>query len=225
MAIEKINRKASRLREQAYEQIKKAILSGQLRPGQVLVEEQLSQDLGLSRTPLREALVLLEREQLIEMIPYKGTFVTSLTVREARELFQVRAALEPLAIRLAIDRIPAAELTALAERHLAAAAHIDFDTLVMDNRALHDLILRYADNATLRELINSFIEKIHRYQAVAHVQISQGDLRAEFQEHLAILQALQARDAAVAQERLQQHLANSARRVMAQIEQREQNIC
>ena len=225
MVMEKINRKASRLREQAYEQIKKAILGGQLSPGQVLVEAQLSQDLGLSRTPLREALVLLEREQLIEMIPYKGTFVTGLTVREAREVFQVRAVLEPLAIRLAIDRIPAAELAAVAEQHLAAAAHVDFATLARDNHALHDLILRYADNTTLRQLINSFIEKIHRYQAVADVQISQEDMCAEFQEHFAILQALQARDAAAAQDKLQQHLSNSARRVMTQIEQQEQHIC
>lgn len=223
--MEKINRKASRLREQAYEQIKQAILGGQLHPGQVLVEEQLSQDLGLSRTPLREALVLLEREQLIEMIPYKGTFVTGLTVREARELFQVRAALEPLAIRLAIDSIPAAELQALAERRVTAAAHMDFATLARDNRALHDLILRYAGNDTLRGLINSFIEKIHRYQAVARVPISQEDLYAEFQEHGAILQALLARNVATAQDSLQRHLTNAARRVLAQIERREENNC
>lgn len=223
--MEKINRKASRLREQAYEQIKQAILGGQLHPGQVLVEEQLSQDLGLSRTPLREALVLLEREQLIEMIPYKGTFVTGLTVREARELFQVRAALEPLAIRLAIDSIPAAELQALAERRVTAAAHVDFATLARDNRALHDLILRYAGNDTLRGLINSFIEKIHRYQAVARVPISQEDLYAEYQEHGAILQALQARDVATAQDSLQRHLTNAARRVLEQIERREEDNC
>lgn len=223
MVIEKVNRKASRLREQAYAQIKKAILNGQLRPGQALVEEQLSHDLGLSRTPLREALVLLEREQLIEMIPYKGTFVTGLTVREARELFQVRAALESLAIRLAIDRIPAEEMAEVAARHFANGweERIDFDMLAAGNRALHDLVLRYADNDTLRGLINSFIEKVHRYQAVAHVEISQEDLQAEFREHYAILQALQARNGALAQERLQLHLANSARRVIAQIERQE----
>jgi DNA-binding GntR family transcriptional regulator len=105
-AVKKINKKSVRLRQLAYEEVRSAILKGNLKPGDPLVEMDLSERLGVSRTPLREAMALLEHEGLIETIPYKGTFIASLDRKEVEDLYDLRMVLEIRALELAIGKIP-----------------------------------------------------------------------------------------------------------------------
>ncbi len=89
------------LKDKAYHAIKAAILSLKLKPGDPLVESDLAQQLGISKTPVRDALLELEREGFVTKVPFKGTYVTEITLKDVREVFQVRAVLEGLAARLA----------------------------------------------------------------------------------------------------------------------------
>src|SRR5690606_26925418 len=112
----KINKKSLRLRELAYMEIRSAIVEGRLKPGDPMIETELTEQLGVSRTPLREALALLEHEGLIETIPYKGTFVAGIDRQTFEEILDLRMLLETRAIELAADKIPKEELLALRKR-------------------------------------------------------------------------------------------------------------
>ena len=94
-------RTGSTLTERVYSSVKEAILSLNLKPGSPLVEDELAGQLGTSKTPVRDALLALERDGLVTKIPYKGTYVSELTEDDAVEIFQLRSALEGLASRLA----------------------------------------------------------------------------------------------------------------------------
>ena len=106
-------RKHPSLKEEAYRRIKALVLSDTLSRGDVLDMDWLSSELGISRTPLREALLMLEQDGLVETIPYKGTFVAGVSTTDVEEIYQVRGALEALAVRLATPVIPDEELESM----------------------------------------------------------------------------------------------------------------
>lgn len=221
MSIGKINRKASTLREQAYEIIKSAIMSGTFKPGQALVEEQLAKDLGLSRTPLREALVLLEHDQYIEMIPYKGTFVTSLTIKEVKEIFHIRELLEPEAVCMALAQITKEEIDQLREFFIKSREkvhHGDLETFYASNKLLHDKLLEYGENETLRTLIISYIEKIQRYQTMTNAWDDSPYIMDEFEEHWIMIKHLYLKDHKKIKELMSIHLQNCCTRLIKQLE-------
>ncbi|MFZ5944933.1 MAG: GntR family transcriptional regulator [Bacillota bacterium] len=223
MSIGKINRKASTLREQAYDIIKNAIMSGVLKPGQVLVEEQLAKDLGLSRTPLREALVLLEHDQYIEMIPYKGTFVYNLTETEAKEIFHIRELLEPEAVCMALKHITVEEIDYLKEfftKSREKVAQGDLETFLASNKLIHDKLLEYSENQTLRKLIINYLEKIQRYQSMINAWEDSCCIMEEFNEHCVLIDALYRKDVAEIKELLINHLRNCRMRIINQLEKK-----
>ena len=98
------------LRELVFETLREAIASGRLKPGQRLMELQLAEDLGVSRTPVREAIRQLELEGLVVMVPRKGAYVAELSLRDMAEVFEMRAALDGLAAALAAERITEEEI-------------------------------------------------------------------------------------------------------------------
>jgi len=221
VSIGKINRKASTLREQAYDIIKSAIMSGTFKPGQALIEEQLAKDLGLSRTPLREALVLLEHDQYIEMIPYKGTFVTNLTVKEVKEIFHIRELLEPEAVCMALEHITTEELDQLRHFFLKSREKVrngDLDTFLASNKLIHDKLLEYGENETLRKLIISYIEKIQRYQTMIKAWDDFSYIMDEFEEHWVLIEQLYVGDVKKIKELMIIHLRNCCRRLITQLE-------
>ncbi|MFZ7102005.1 MAG: GntR family transcriptional regulator [Peptococcaceae bacterium] len=227
MSIGKINRKASTLREQAYDIIKTAIMSGTLKPGEALVEEQLAKDLGLSRTPLREALVLLEHDQYIEMIPYKGTFVTKLTNEEVKEIFQIRELLEPEAVCLALQHITEQEIEELKEffnKSRVKVARGDLDTFLASNKLIHDKLLEYGENETLRRLIISYIEKIQRYQVMINAWEGSANIMDEFEEHCTLIDALYKKEQNEIRSLMISHLRNCCKRMISQLEKNNNHI-
>lgn len=223
MSIGKINRKASTLREQAYEIIKTAIMSGSLKPGEALVEEQLAKDLGLSRTPLREALVLLEHDQYIEMIPYKGTFVTKLTHKEVKEIFHIRQLLEPEAVCMAVEHITEEEINDLRDFFAKSRDKVslgDLETFLANNKFIHDKLLAYGENETLRKLIINYIEKIQRYQVMINAWDDSSYIMDEFEEHCLLIEALSKKDTKKIRKLMVVHLQNCCQRILNQLKEK-----
>jgi DNA-binding GntR family transcriptional regulator len=109
------------LRELVFESLREAIISRQLEPGERMMEIQLAEEMGVSRTPVREAIRKLELEGLVLMVPRKGAYVAGLSLKDVADVFEIRRALEGLASELAADRITDEELENL-ERYLVKIA-------------------------------------------------------------------------------------------------------
>src|SRR5262245_8599312 len=120
------------LREQVVEQIRTAIIEGRLKPGDHIVEASLTQSLGVSRTPVREALILLEQDGLVVSHPYRGCFVRDFTVADIAGIFSMRTTLENFAAELIIDRLGEDDyrhLEDLIQRQQTAIGSADFRTV------------------------------------------------------------------------------------------------
>ncbi len=191
----------------AYESIKKAILSFQLIPGETLVESELGRQLGISKTPVRDAFSRLEKEGLVVKYPYKGTAVSELNQQDLREIFELRAALEGFAARQAAMQCSAADLSALRDilgRHQKAAARQNLSEAERCNREFHKRILDCAGNLRLAGILANLEDHLHRYRTLANYQI--GRIQKSVSEHELVLGALAARDAAGAERAMRQHM-------------------
>lgn len=194
-------------KDQAYLAIKGAILNLELKPGQALVENELAEQLGISKTPVRTALHELEREGLVTRVLYKGTYVAEVTLRDVQEIFQLRAVLEGLAARLAAPALSEAELDEAREtlRLMEAAVELgDRDLASRYGKQLHDLILQTADNQRLQLIVHNLDDHLQRYRLLSD-QIS-GRLEKSLGEHKRILEALEQRDPDLAEQALKEHL-------------------
>ena len=179
------------LREVVFRQLRKEILEGELRPGERLMELHLADRLGVSRTPIREAIRMLELEGLVVMVPRRGAFVAEIREKGLIEVLEVRRALEELAAELAAQRITEEQLKGLA----AAAEHFekmigqdDSNEMARADEEFHYLILEATDNQRLIQLLAGFREQMYRYRA-AYLQYEavHSDL---LKEHRLILDSL-----------------------------------
>src|SRR5699024_12276060 len=147
--------------------LRRAILRGELKPGERLMEIQLANKLGVSRTPIREAIRKLELEGLVLMIPRKGAEVAEITEKNLRDVLEVRCALEELAVQLACDRIDREELGGLhaAADHFRDVLDSDDITLIAQaDEAFHDVIFTATANGRLIQLLNNLREQMYRYR-------------------------------------------------------------
>jgi DNA-binding GntR family transcriptional regulator len=212
-----INRQT--LHDEVVERVRGMILEGQLAAGERVQERALSELLGISRTPLREAFKVLAREGLIRLKPNRGATVTRLTIGEAGEMFEVMAALEALAGELACVRIgedEIAEIRALHYQMLAHHARGERPEYFRLNQDIHRLIAQTAGNETLAEMIAGLSDRLRsaRYQA----NLSRERWDQAVAEHGEILAALEARDAVALAAVLRRHLRNKFEVVKATIE-------
>jgi DNA-binding GntR family transcriptional regulator len=204
------------LRRLACEAIKSAITEMDIygRPGEIRLDErQLSQDLGVSRTPIREALSVLEQEGFVRTVPRRGIYVVRKTKREVIEMILVWAAIESLAARFAASRASESELRRLrqllAEFEQNPAAHID--EYSQANMAFHKAIIRMGGCALMSELTDSLFIHMRAVRAVTMRQ----DNRAERSiiDHLNIIAALERRDADLAERLVREHTLGLAEHV------------
>jgi DNA-binding GntR family transcriptional regulator len=193
--------------EEAYRHLKTLIMSAELPPGATVNEQALAEALGISRTPVREAIRKLEQEGLVMRYPNRGALVTQLSMKDVIEIWQIREILEPAACRLAASRIDPAALADVETvvRRLRDGAGQDYETHHRSDVALHRLIVESAGNAILRQLVEMLNERI--------VQVRIVNSPARFQksvaEHLEIIAALRAGDAGEAADAMRRHLANA----------------
>ena len=155
------------LRDVVFNTLRQAILKGELEPGERLMEIQLSERLGVSRTPIREAIRKLELEGLVLMIPRKGAEVAKISETSLREVLEVRRSLEELAAELACQRIGERELLDLEEAEEAfAEAIINGEPMEIaeSDEHYHDLIYQATGNSRLVQILNNLREQMYRYR-------------------------------------------------------------
>ena len=207
------------LRVLAYDALKKAIMemdiygtSGEIR----LDERRLSQDLGVSRTPIREAITLLEQEGFVRSVPRRGIFVVRKTKTELIETITVWAALESMAARLACEQATAKDIVAL--RQLfdevppetdAATAHVH--EYSQANLAFHQALMRLGGNRLIIDLGQNLILHMRAIRAVSVRQ--ERRLETSMREHRGIIEALERRDADEAERLVREHTLGLAAHV------------
>lgn len=196
-----------RLHDTVIEHLRRFIVEGILKPGTKLNERELCETLGISRTPLREALKVLEVEGLIEISPNRGASVSKMSEAEVCELFELLSGLEAFAGELACERITEAEIVEIKALHFAMLACREQDDLAgyySRNQAIHDRISQAARNDALRQ---SYLGANRRVQALryrSNLQRPKWDRAIE--DHSEMLEALDARDGARLSRILRRHL-------------------
>ncbi len=205
----------STLPEAAAERLRALIIEGALAPGAKLNERELSDRLGLSRTPLREAFRVLAGEGLLRQLPNRGVQVATMTAEEVRHAFEVMAALEGLAGELAAERVTAADLADLrvlqAEMEAAHAAR-DLPAYYRVNRAIHDRLGAIAANPALIHTCRTFNARLHALRFRSNLKREKWDWAVA--EHRAMLVALAARDGTALRDLLNRHLRAKQRAVL-----------
>lgn len=155
------------LRDVVFNTLRQAILRGELKPGERLMEIQLANKLGVSRTPIREALRKLELEGLVNMVPRKGAEVADITEKSLRDVLEIRKALEELSVQLACEKITEEEIEELkrvAERFKDTLDDQDVTKIAEADVAFHDVIYTATDNQKLILLLNNLREQMYRYR-------------------------------------------------------------
>ena len=155
------------LRDVVFNTLRQAILRGELKPGERLMEIQLANKLGVSCTPIREALRKLELEGLVNMVPRKGAEVADITEKSQRDVLEVRKALEELSVQLACEKITEEEIEELkrvAERFKDTLNDQDVTKIAEADVAFHDVIYTATDNQKLILLLNNLREQMYRYR-------------------------------------------------------------
>jgi len=155
------------LRDVVFNTLRQAILRGELKPGERLMEIQLANKLGVSRTPIREAIRKLELEGLVLMIPRKGAEVAEITEKSLKDVLEIRRALEDLAVRLACEKITKEELRELkkaGDEFKKVLRSQDITEVAEADVRFHDVIYLATDNPKLIQLLNNFREQMYRFR-------------------------------------------------------------
>jgi DNA-binding GntR family transcriptional regulator len=188
-----ISVKTPRFREAAYQAIKEAILSGQIGPHQPLVEEQLAASLQISRTPVREALAILEHEGLIASRGGRGLYITALSREEFVAMFVANETVEPYLVRRAALQATPAQLTTLqetiAQARSAEATH-DTTLFLRASRDFHRLVGEASGNTPLTEFVLRNEERTDMFLLSVGANIATTQMETSTSEHAAILSAL-----------------------------------
>lgn len=155
------------LRDVVFNTLRQAILTGEMKPGERLMEIHLANKLGVSRTPIREAIRKLELEGLVIMIPRRGAEVAQITWKNLKDVLEVRRALDVLAIELACERMEREELDRLyqaCEYFKKATESQDARVIAEADVDLHDIIVKATRNNRLIQLVNNLSEQMYRYR-------------------------------------------------------------
>ncbi|MBS3984093.1 MAG: GntR family transcriptional regulator [Selenomonadales bacterium] len=209
------------LRDIVFEHLRAAIISGALKPGERLMELQLAEDMGVSRTPVREAIRKLELEGLVSMVARRGAYVSDLSIRDIAETFEVRAALESLAAGLAAERIVPEELEQL-ERVLVEIGTCEqqgtIERMVELDEEFHALLFAATRNSRLSQIISNLREQIARFRRSS--LSTPGRIKAVFQEHKSIVEAISDRNSSLAQALAREHIENAEHSLMDWVKER-----
>ncbi len=192
----------------AYRAIKEKIITLQLAPGSVIQDAELMDELGIGRTPIREALKLLEAEKLVVTVPRRGIFVASISITDLQQVIEVRLELEGLAVRLACERANSEDMMRLQRYHGQLASN-DIQTLPTRerlelDREIHMAMAGAAHNAFLSVEVERFYDLARRlwYYTIGRVRPSEVNL----QSHQDIIRAVLQRDAGEAERLIRQHI-------------------
>jgi len=208
------------LRDVVFNNIRQAILRGELKPGERLMEIALANQLGVSRTPVREAIRMLELEGLVIMVPRKGAQVAQITIQDLNDVLEVRLGLEELAVRIACERMTEEELDAL---YLAVK---EFEKKIEDNNLsvlaeadvkVHEIIYNGTHNQRLVQIINNIREQMYRYRVE---YLKDEECRESLcEEHYVLWKALSRRDGKGAVDAIGVHIRNQQKAIRRSLNQ------
>lgn len=206
------------LRDVVFNTLRQAILTGELKPGERLMEVHLADRLGVSRTPIREAIRKLELEGLVTMIPRRGAEVAQITEKSLQDVLEVRRALDALCVELACDRISEEELEELKK----ACDAFEQATKTKDNKkiaqadvVLHDIILTATENNRLIQLVHNLSEQMYRYR-YEYIKDESNHQRL-VKEHQIIYESILNKNKDIAAGTAKLHIDNQENAVMARI--------
>ena len=202
------------LHGEVIELLRDMIIEGELKPGEKIIEQELSQRFGVSRTPLREALKVLASEGLVVLAPNRGASVARITQQEIDELFPIMGALEALAGELAVKNITEQALARFRGLHNKMISYYerrDSRRYSAINRAIHEAIFEVAGNATLSSLYQTMIVRTHAVRFIAKKSMKRWKEAVE--DHNKMMDALLARDGSALAETLKNHLRHKAETV------------
>ncbi|ASK62316.1 hypothetical protein CFK37_09175 [Virgibacillus phasianinus] len=195
----------------AYFELKQKILEGILAPDEVLVEEELSQELGVSRTPLREALQILVFENLIERQSNGRLKVASMSIKEVEEIFNVRSKLEEIAVEQATENATEDDMNHLTNIvYMIKQTYGDgkIDDLLYYGNKFHNYIYDLSENRTVKNIISQLNDHIYRYKRIIFNEKNCG-VMDDSEEHELILERIVQRDKAGAKSAMKKHIQNS----------------
>ena len=195
------------LRDVVFHTLRRGIMQGDLKPGERLMEIKLANRLGVSRTPIREAIRMLELEGRVVMIPRKGAQVAEITEKDLKDVLEVRMGLEELAVKFACQRITEEQLDNLyhaSRKFEEAVKREDLTELAQADVDFHDLIYKATGNERLVQLLNNIREQMYRYRVE---YLKDEEIRGSLvQEHDTLLEKLSQRDLEGAKQVTQSHI-------------------
>ena len=206
------------LRDVVFNTLRQAILTGEMEPGERLMEIQLANKLGVSRTPIREAIRKLELEGLVVMVPRKGAEVADITEKDLRDVLEVRTALEELSIELAMKNMNDDDCKQLTEANKLFAKDSEGDDLIKiaeADVAFHELIYMATGNKRLIQMINNLREQMYRYR-LEYIKDKSTHARL-VDEHNRIIDAMVKNDVAAAKAAIKLHVENQEENILKSI--------
>lgn len=197
------------LRDVVFKTIRQAILTGELKPGERLMEIHLANKLGVSRTPIREAIRQLELEGLVIMVPRKGAQVASITEKSLTDVLEVRLALEKLAVELACKRISYEQKETLKQAldsFEQAVNNKEASEIAKADVVFHDAIFAATGNMRLGQMVNNLAEQMYRYR-FEYIK-DEGGRQRLIEEHKKIFDAVISGDVVAATKEISVHIKN-----------------
>lgn len=210
------------LRDVVFNTLREAILKGELKPGERLMELQLAAKLGVSRTPIREAIRMLEQEGLAVTIPRKGAEVARMTEKDMEDVLQIREALDELAARIACEQITEEQLAELREtmhEFEESTKTANVRKIAEADVRFHDIIYQSTGNPKLVNMLNNLREQMYRYR-VEYLK-DESNYPTLMQEHKAIVEGLTLKNKQKVTETMKCHVGNQAVAVKAMIREQE----
>ena len=207
------------LRDVVFKTLRKGILTGELKPGERLMEIHLANRLGVSRTPIREAIRKLELEGLVTMVPRRGAEVANITEKNLKDVLEVRQALESLAIELACERITEEnkeELRQKLDQVETAVRTGDTGAIASADVAFHDAIVEFSGNMRLIQLVGNLGEQMYRYRFEYIKDVSKHS--QIMSEHKIMFDSIMENDRAKAARIVKVHINNQEEAIMRQIQ-------
>ncbi len=202
------------LRDVVFNTLREAILKGELKPGERLMELQLASKLGVSRTPIREAIRMLEQEGLAVTIPRKGAEVAKMTEKDMEDVLQIRDALDELAASIACEQITSEELDELRrtmrefEEYTKTA---DLKRIAEADVRFHDIIYKATRNTKLENMLNNLREQMYRYR-VEYLK-DEKNYPVLIKEHSEIVEGLSGKDKDKVTDAMHKHVENQVNAV------------
>lgn len=205
------------LRGRVFNKIREDILSGVYKENEELKENTIGQELGVSRTPVREALRQLELEGLVTIIPNKGAYVTGITSKDIRDIYIIRSYLEGLCAKWACEHITEEQIEALEEVLYLSEFHArrshNEQLVELDNK-FHELIYKASGSKILDHVLSDFHHYVERVRKIT-LSRSQRATKSN-QEHALILEAIKKRDGDLAEQLAHEHIMNTIKNITEQ---------